>query len=116
VELASAADETTASCILDLYRNPYAHWHDAWGPTAAPGLVLFPTQDPFGNEAKSRQVADMLGARHTPLEDAIHWWPLQTPESASTIIAEFPVHPQLTASTPPARAHRAMFGSDTFRL
>ena len=91
--LASVSDETMASCILDLYRsatpNPYAQWKDKWGPTSAPGLVLLPTQDPFGDETMSRQVAEMLGARHESLDGVGHWWPLQAPEVATTVLREF---------------------------
>jgi pimeloyl-ACP methyl ester carboxylesterase len=93
VALASAANETMATCILDLYRsatpNPYAHWKDRWGPTSAPGLVLFPTQDPFGDESMSREVAEMLGARHESLDGSGHWWPLQAPEAATAVLREF---------------------------
>jgi len=93
LELASASDDTMASCILDLYRsatpNPYSHWKGSWGPTPAPGLVLFPTQDPFGDETRSREVADMLGARHQPLEGAGHWWALQTPDVAASVLGDF---------------------------
>jgi pimeloyl-ACP methyl ester carboxylesterase len=93
VALASAADPTMASCILDLYRsatpNPYAHWKDKWGPTSAPGLVLFPTEDPFGDETMSREVATLLGARHESLDGAGHWWPLQVPGAAATVIRKF---------------------------
>ena len=82
-----------ASCILDLYRsatpNVYADWKDGFGPTSAPGLVLWPTEDPFGEETKSRQVAEMLGARHRALDGLSHWWPLQDPASGAAVVAEF---------------------------
>lgn len=91
--MAGWSDDTMASCILDLYRsalpNPYADWKDAWGPTQAPGLVIHPTADPFGDGERSRQVAEMLGARHATLDDIGHWWPLQAPESAAELIKEF---------------------------
>jgi hypothetical protein len=50
---------------------------------------LFPTQDPFGDETMSRQVAEMLGARHESLDGVGHWWPLQAPEVATTVLREF---------------------------
>lgn len=91
--LAQAGDETMASCILDLYRsalpNPHHDWKDAWGPTAAPGLVIHPTADPFDDEEKSRQVAETLGARHATLDGVGHWWPLQAPDAAADLILEF---------------------------
>ena len=93
VWLASVADETMASCILDLYRsatpNPAAHWQDSWGPTSAPGLVLFPTEDPFGDETMSKQVAEVLGARHASLDGTGHWWPLQAPQAAAAVLRAF---------------------------
>ena len=62
IAMASWSDETMASCILDLYRsaspNPYTDWKDAWGPTKAPGFVIHPTADPFGEATQSREVAD----------------------------------------------------------
>jgi pimeloyl-ACP methyl ester carboxylesterase len=93
VALASFADETMAGCILDLYRsatpNPYADWKEEWGPTSAPGLVLFTTEDPFGDETKSSQVADSLGARHEALVGLGHWWPLQGPQTAASVLRGF---------------------------
>jgi len=93
VALASATDETMASCILDLYRsatpNVYADWKEGFGPTSAPGLVLWPTEDPFGEESKSSEVAEMLGARHHALDGLSHWWPLQAPETAAAVLADF---------------------------
>ena len=57
-----AADETMAACILDLYRsavpNTSADWRDSLHPTAAPGLVLVPSDDPFGDAGASGQAAD----------------------------------------------------------
>ncbi len=92
VELAHWPDETMGACILDLYRsaipNPAADW-GAGGPTAAPGLVLCPTEDPFGDETLSRQVAEALGARHELLDGAGHWWPLQAPETATALLNDF---------------------------
>ena len=93
LELARWTDETMGACILDLYRsatpNPSADWGDAWGITAAPGLVLCPTDDPFGDLVQSRQMADMLGARHEIIPEAGHWWALQAPESAAALLREF---------------------------
>jgi pimeloyl-ACP methyl ester carboxylesterase len=91
--LAAAADETMASCILDLYRsavpNIYADWHDGHGPTAAPGMVLSATDDPFGDETNSRRAAAVLGARFEVLDGVGHWWALQAPAEAAAIIGEF---------------------------
>jgi pimeloyl-ACP methyl ester carboxylesterase len=91
--MASWSDETMAGCILDLYRsatpNPFAHWKDAGGPTPAPGLVIHPSDDPFGDATKSMEVADALGARHVTLAHAGHWWPLQAPDAGAAVLSEF---------------------------
>jgi pimeloyl-ACP methyl ester carboxylesterase len=93
LKMVAWADATMGQCILDLYRsatpNPFADWKDAWGVTAAPGLVICPTDDPFGDEVQSRQVAEMLGARHEFLSGAGHWWALQAPEDAAALLREF---------------------------
>ncbi len=93
VDLAGWADETMASCILDLYRSAtpsvYASWGDVMTPTSAPGLVLHATDDPFGDEAKSSDVADMLGARQERLEGVGHWWALQAPGLAASVLTAF---------------------------
>ena len=93
VTLAGWADETMASCILDLYRsatpNCYATWGQQVAPTEAPGLVLLPSDDPFGNAAQSADVARMLGARHQVLDGSGHWWALQNPTQAAAVLNEF---------------------------
>jgi pimeloyl-ACP methyl ester carboxylesterase len=91
--MASWMDETMASCILDLYRsatpNVAAHWMDVWGPTTPPGLVLAPSEEPFGDGAQSEVVARLLGARHQVLEGVGHWWPLQAPDQGTEAISAF---------------------------
>jgi pimeloyl-ACP methyl ester carboxylesterase len=93
VALALGGDETMAACILDLYRsavpNTYADWSDSLHPTASPGLVLVPSDDPFGDEAASRQAADTLGAQVQALEGVGHWWALQMPAEAAAIVTGF---------------------------
>jgi pimeloyl-ACP methyl ester carboxylesterase len=91
--MASKSDETMGACILDLYRsatpNPYADWKDAWGPTAAPGLVLHPSEDPFSHEEMAADVARQLGARFETLDGMSHWWMLQGPEKAAAVLTRF---------------------------
>jgi pimeloyl-ACP methyl ester carboxylesterase len=93
VALAGWSDATMASCILDLYRsatpNVDASWRDGWGVTSAPGLVLSPSDDPFGDETRSREVAKTLGAQFKTLPGLGHWWPLQAPDIAARVLAEF---------------------------
>lgn len=92
LEMATAADLTMGQCILDLYRSaiPNAHHHwGPWTPTVAPGLVLCPTDDPFGDEAMAREVATALGARCERIEGAGHFWPYQAPEAAAAVLEAF---------------------------
>jgi pimeloyl-ACP methyl ester carboxylesterase len=91
--LASWSDETMATCILDLYRsampNVYDSWGDKFGPTSAPGLILFAELDSFGNEEMSQEVAKTFGAREATLPGVGHWWALESPVEAAAIIKDF---------------------------
>lgn len=92
MEMAGASDSTMGGCILALYRsalpNPHADW-GPWAPTTAPGLVLHPTDDPFGDEKLASDVADALGARFERIEGAGHFWPYQAPEKAAALLESF---------------------------
>lgn len=91
--IASWCDATMATCILDLYRsatpNIYADWGDLFGPTSVPGLILHAKLDVFGNEARSREVAATFGARHELLRGVGHWWALEDPRQAASVIDAF---------------------------
>jgi hypothetical protein len=79
-------------CILDLYRSAVPNPHHAWGPwvpTSAPGLVLHPTEDPFGDATLAPEVATALGARFAPIEGAGHFWPYQAPEAGVAVLEAF---------------------------
>jgi pimeloyl-ACP methyl ester carboxylesterase len=92
LEMATASDETMGGCILALYRsatpNPHAHW-GPWSPTTAPGLVLNPTDDPFGDETLAAEVATALGARFERIEGAGHFWPYQAPDAGAAVLTSF---------------------------
>ncbi len=92
LEMATGSDATMGACILALYRsavpNPHHHW-GPWKPTTAPGLVLHPTDDPFGDEQHAKEVAEALGARFEEIEGAGHFWPYQAPEKAAAILESF---------------------------
>lgn len=91
-EMAAAGGGDMPSCILDLYRSATPNAHAAWGPwtpTSTPGLVLNPTEDPFGNAAMAQEVAGMLGARFADIEGASHFWPYSSPEAAIPVLEEF---------------------------
>jgi pimeloyl-ACP methyl ester carboxylesterase len=91
--LASWSDDTMGTCILDLYRsatpNVYHSWGAQFGPTSAPGLILFAELDAFGNEAMSHEVAMNFGAREATLRGVGHWWALEQPGDAASVIKEF---------------------------
>jgi len=92
LEMAAASDATMGACILALYRSATPNPHHAWGPwspTSAPGQVLHPTEDPFGEETMAGEVADALGARFERIEGAGHFWPYQTPDPAAAVLESF---------------------------
>jgi pimeloyl-ACP methyl ester carboxylesterase len=92
LEMAKGSDATMGACILDLYRsavpNPHADW-GPWAPTAAPGMVVHPTEDPFSDDAKAAEVAAALGARYERLDGAGHFWPYQASDAAAAMLAKF---------------------------
>jgi pimeloyl-ACP methyl ester carboxylesterase len=93
VAMASWSDATMASCILDLYRsatpNASASWHHDVAVTSAPGMVLWPSEDFFGDERLSREFAESLGARHETLVGLGHWWPLKSPAIGARVVRDF---------------------------
>lgn len=92
VEMASASDAVMGASILGLYRSAVPNPHADWGPltpTAAPGLVLHPTDDPFGDAGMAREVATALGAGFAAIEGAGHFWPYQAPEAGAAVLREF---------------------------
>ena len=86
-------DATMGACILDLYRsavpNNYADWGGAMKPVDRPGLVVHATEDAFSNDARSREVADMLGAQFATLEGLHHFWPVEDPTRAAALLQDF---------------------------
>lgn len=92
MEMAEASDATMGACILALYRsatpNPHDHW-GPWTPTSAPGLVLHPADDIFGDEKQAAEVAAALGAQFKCIEGSGHFWPYQAPDAAAAILASF---------------------------
>jgi pimeloyl-ACP methyl ester carboxylesterase len=92
-KLGRALDHTMSRCILDLYRsavpNVAKDWGETVGPTAAPGLLLVPTDDPFGDEPLMREMAGPLGAQIEVLDGLGHWWMLQDPARAASALSRF---------------------------
>jgi len=89
--MVEALDETMIGCILDLYRsavNIGSDWGHA-GSVATPGLVLVGSADAFGDEVRSRVVADRLGAEFVTLPGLGHWWLLQDPAAGAEALKDF---------------------------
>ncbi len=86
-------DDTMGTCILDLYRSAMPNVHHDWGsnfgPTSAPGLVLFAELDSFGEKRMSDEVAATFGTREVTLKGVGHWWALERPREAATVIRAF---------------------------
>ena len=92
LEMAASGDDTMGACILALYRSAMPNGHHHWGPwtpTAAPGMVMCPTADPFDDEARAAEVAASLGARFERLEGAGHFWPYQAPDQGAALLQAF---------------------------
>jgi pimeloyl-ACP methyl ester carboxylesterase len=92
LEMAAGLDETMGGCILALYRSAVPNIHDHWGPwspTSAPGLIVHPSDDPFSDEVKAREVADAFEARFETLDGAGHFWPYQAPDKAAAVLESF---------------------------
>ncbi len=91
-EMAAAGDATMGACILGLYRsalpNPHADW-GPWSASAAPGMVLHPSDDPFGDLTLAGETADAFGARFAILDGSGHFWPYQTPEQGAALLEAF---------------------------
>ncbi len=92
LEMATASDAVMGESILGLYRsalpNPHADW-GPWSPTQAPGLVVHPVDDIFGDEQQAREVATALGASFALIPASGHFWPYQAPDAAVRVLQDF---------------------------
>ncbi|MGH3288711.1 MAG: alpha/beta fold hydrolase, partial [Streptosporangiaceae bacterium] len=92
LDLASHISRTMADCILDLYRSA-VEVGKQWGPDfaaiPAPGLVIIPSEDPFLSAASATKAAARAGAETVALDGFGHWWMLQDPARAATVLREF---------------------------
>jgi pimeloyl-ACP methyl ester carboxylesterase len=92
-ELGQALDYTMSRAILDLYRSAVPNAAKDWGAdikqSSAPGLLVVPTEDPFGDETLSRELAQQVGASVERLDGLGHWWMLQDPDRAADLLVEF---------------------------
>ena len=83
---------TRAGAILALYRsavNVGEEWATEFREVAPPGLVLAPTDDLYISAERSRQGSERSGAKLAELPGLGHWWMLQAPEVAASILRAF---------------------------
>jgi len=55
----------------------------------APGLVIIPDQDPFLSAGSATKAAARADADTVALDGLGHWWMLQDPGRAATVLREF---------------------------
>jgi pimeloyl-ACP methyl ester carboxylesterase len=92
LDLASHINRTMADCILDLYRSAVdvgKQWGPDFAAISAAGLVIIPSEDPFLSTASATRAAARAGARTVALDGLGHWWMLQDPARAATVLREF---------------------------
>jgi pimeloyl-ACP methyl ester carboxylesterase len=92
LDLASHINRTMADCILDLYRSAVdvgRQWGPDFAAIPAPGLVIIPSEEPFMPAASATRAAARADARTAALEGLGHWWMLQDPARAATVLGEF---------------------------
>jgi pimeloyl-ACP methyl ester carboxylesterase len=91
--IAAALDETMADCILKLYRSArQPAMADAGcemeAARARPGLAIVASEDTYvGSPAMAREMAGVAGAWVAPLDGVGHWWMVQDPSRAASLIA-----------------------------
>ena len=86
-----------ADCILDLYRSAVdvgRQWGPDFAAIPAPGLVIIPSEDPFLNAASATKAAARADAKTVALDGFGHWWMLQDPARAATVLREFWATPE----------------------
>ena len=92
LDLASHLTRTMADCILDLYRSAVdvgKQWGPDFAAIPAPGLVIIPSEDPFLSAASATRAAARANAKTVALDRLGHWWMLQDPVRAATVLREF---------------------------
>jgi pimeloyl-ACP methyl ester carboxylesterase len=52
-------------------------------------LVIIPSEDPFLSAASATRAAARAGAKTAALDGLGHWWMLQDPARAATVLREF---------------------------
>jgi pimeloyl-ACP methyl ester carboxylesterase len=95
IQLARGQDRDMGRCILALYRSaaqPALAQAGESLPSAAarPGLAISATRDHYvGSPEGHRQAAEKAGARLVELDGLGHWWMLDDPKRAASMLTEF---------------------------
>jgi pimeloyl-ACP methyl ester carboxylesterase len=92
LDLASHLNRGMADCILDLYRSAVdvaKQWGPDFAAIPAPGLVIIPSEDPFLSPASAARAAARAHAQTVALDGLGHWWMLQDPARAATVLRQF---------------------------
>ena len=92
LDLASRINRTMADCILDLYRSAVdvgRQWGPDFAAIPAPGLVIIPSEEPFMRAVSATRAAARAHAETVSLDGFGHWWMLQDPARAATVLREF---------------------------
>lgn len=90
-ETAGRIDPQMKACILSLYRSGrdvFRGWGSDLTPVSAPGLVLWGASDIYADARYGAAIGAITGARSVTL-DCGHWWPLERPEEAGSLIRAF---------------------------
>ena len=91
LDLASHLNRTMADCILDLYRSAVDVGKQLGPELAAipaPGLVIIPGERPFLSPASAAKPPPGRRQDGRPRRPG-HWWMLQDPARAATVLREF---------------------------
>jgi pimeloyl-ACP methyl ester carboxylesterase len=94
-ELADAYDADMGRCVLTLYRSAAQPAMAQIGAqlskaAARPGLVIIATEDHYtGGEARALDSAARANAHVEVLGGLGHWWMLEDPQRAATVLRRF---------------------------
>jgi pimeloyl-ACP methyl ester carboxylesterase len=115
--LAGAMDGAMATAILALYRSAVdvgEEWSPDFHDIPRPGLVLVPSDDPFGEANRSLASGERTGARTAQLDGLGHWWMLQSPGTVAPVLKDFWASVEgRAAANPSARPRAGRNGSET---
>ena len=85
-------DETMKQCILRLYRsavNVGREWQPGVEKVTRPALVLWSKDDPYVGPIFAERLAARVRGELVLLEGCGHWWPLERPAEAATVLERF---------------------------